>query len=77
MGLGDAKLAFLAGLFLNPISAIVAFTLSFIIGAVSGIMLMVFGKKTLKSQIAFGPFIIIGVAISFFFSNIINNFIIF
>ncbi len=77
MGLGDAKLAFLAGLFLSPISAVVAFTLSFIIGAIFGIILIVFGKKAFKSQIAFGPFMVIGTTAAFFFSDIIIKFLIF
>ncbi len=69
MGLGDAKLAFLIGLFLNPLLAIAAFMSAFIIGAVFGIILIGFGKKTLKSQIAFGPFLILGASIVFFFSS--------
>ncbi len=73
MGLGDAKLAFLIGLFLSPWLTFVAFTLAFIIGAVFGIILIILGKKTLKSQIAFGPFLILGTAIAFFFSNFINK----
>ncbi|MCX6813819.1 MAG: prepilin peptidase [Candidatus Azambacteria bacterium] len=75
MGLGDAKLAFLVGLFLSPLSAAIAFTLAFIIGAVFGIILIGLGKKTLKSQIAFGPFLIFGTIIVFFLSDFINNFI--
>lgn len=71
MGLGDAKLAFLIGLFLSPVSATVAFTLAFIIGAAFGIILMGLGKKTFKSQIAFGPFLVLGAFIAFFFSNFI------
>ncbi len=74
MGLGDAKLAFLVGLFLSPLLAIIAFMLAFIIGAVFGIILIGLGKKSLRSQIAFGPFLVLGVAIAFFLSNFINNF---
>ncbi len=77
MGLGDAKLAFLIGLFLSPLLAIVAFMLAFIIGAVFGIILIGLGKKSLKSQIAFGPFLVLGVTIAFFLSDFINNFLIF
>jgi len=71
MGLGDAKLAFLIGLFLSPLLAIVAFMLAFIIGAVFGIILIGLGKKSLKSQIAFGPFLVLGATIAFFLSNFI------
>ncbi len=74
MGLGDAKLAFLIGLFLSPLLSIAAFMLAFVIGAASGIILIGLGKKTLKSQIAFGPFLVLGATITFFFSDFIINF---
>ena len=84
MGLGDAKLAFLIGLFLSPLSAATTFILAFVLGAASGIMLIVLGqifpdyrKWGMKSQIAFGPFLVLGVFIAFFFSDFINNFLIF
>jgi len=75
MGLGDAKLAILVGLFLGPIATFAALTLAFVIGAVFGIILIALGKKTLKSQVAFGPFLAVGATIAFFFSSLINNFI--
>ncbi len=74
MGLGDAKLAFLIGLFLSPLLAIAAFMLAFIIGAVFGIILIGLGKKSLKSQIAFGPFLVLGATIAFFLSDFIIKF---
>lgn len=74
MGLGDAKLAFLIGLFLSPLSAVVAFVSAFVIGAVFGIILIGLGKKTLRSQIAFGPFLVLSATISFFLSDFIINF---
>ncbi|MDO8676386.1 MAG: prepilin peptidase [Candidatus Azambacteria bacterium] len=77
MGLGDAKLAILIALFLNPLSTAVALTLAFIFGAIFGIILIGFGKKTLKSQVAFGPFLVIGAIIAFFLSDLILNFVVF
>ena len=74
MGFGDAKLAFLIGLFLSPLLAVAAFVIAFIIGAVFGIILIGLGRKSLKSQIAFGPFLVLGAAIAFFFSNFIIKF---
>jgi prepilin signal peptidase PulO-like enzyme (type II secretory pathway) len=74
MGLGDAKLAFLIGLFLSPLLTIVAFISAFIIGAAFGIILIGLGKKTLKSQVAFGPFLVLGATIAFFLSDFIINF---
>jgi len=82
MGLGDAKLAVLIALFLNSLLAVVAFTLAFIIGAAFGIMLIglskIFShykKWGMKSQIAFGPFLVLGAFIAFFFSDFIIRFI--
>lgn len=71
MGLGDAKLAVLIGLFLSPLLAIIAFISAFIIGALCGIILIVLKKRSLKSQIAFGPFLAFGATIAFFFSDFI------
>lgn len=78
MGLGDAKLAFLIGLFLNPLLATVAFVSAFIIGAAFGIILIGLGgvfpsyrKWGMKSQIAFGPFLVLGAFLAFFFSDFI------
>ena len=77
MGLGDAKLAFLIGLFLGP-WALTAFISAFTIGAAFGIILIALGKICpdyrklgMKSQIAFGPFLVLGAFIAFFFSNFI------
>lgn len=74
MGLGDAKLAILIGLFLGPVGTFTAITMAFVIGAVFGIILIMLGRKTLKSQVAFGPFMAVGTAVAFFFSNIIIKF---
>ncbi|MBI2446404.1 MAG: prepilin peptidase [Parcubacteria group bacterium] len=82
MGLGDAKLAFLIGLFFSPVSTVAALIAAFVIGAVFGIILLALGaifprykKWGMKSQIAFGPFLVIGATIAFFFSNFIYKFI--
>ena len=57
MGLGDVKLAFLMGLVLGWPNILLALFLSFLSGAIVGIFLIVLGKKGLKSQIPFGPFL--------------------
>lgn len=57
MGLGDVKLAFLMGLALGWPSILIALFLSFMSGAIVGIGLIAVGKKGLKSQIPFGPFL--------------------
>lgn len=69
MGFGDVKLAFLLGLFLGWPSLLVALFFAFSLGAVSGLALIVFKKKGLKSEVPFAPFLIMGTAIAFFFGS--------
>jgi prepilin signal peptidase PulO-like enzyme (type II secretory pathway) len=77
MGLGDAKLSFLIGLFLNPISSLVAFNSAFISGAIYAIILLVIGKKSLESKIALGPFLVLGAITAFLLDFLINKIFIF
>lgn len=67
MGLGDVKLAFLLGLLLGYPGILVGLYAAFLTGATAGVILMMVGKKTLKSTIAFGPFLIIGTMIALVF----------
>jgi leader peptidase (prepilin peptidase) / N-methyltransferase len=64
MGFGDVKLAVLMGLLLGFPNVLAALFLAFFFGAIIGIILMVFNKKSLKSEIPFGPFLITGTFIS-------------
>ena len=57
MGLGDVKLAALMGLILGWPNICLALFLSFLSGAIIGLVLIALGKKTIKSQIPFGPFL--------------------
>lgn len=73
MGAGDIKLAFLMGLILGWPNILVALFFSFFTGAAAGIGLIIAKKKTLKSEVPFGPFLIFGtIAALFFGQNIIN-----
>lgn len=73
IGLGDAKLAFALGLFLNPLSAFSMVVFSFWIGALVSVLLLLVqslvkgGKKplpfsslqlTIKSEVPFAPFLV-------------------
>jgi len=69
MGFGDAKLAFFMGLFLGWPNILVALFIAFILGGIIGIMLIIARKKSLKSQVPFGPFLIAGTFISFFWGD--------
>lgn len=59
MGFGDVKLSFLIGLVLGwPQRILIAFFLAFLTGGLLGGILVLLGKKRLKDQIPFGPFLI-------------------
>jgi leader peptidase (prepilin peptidase)/N-methyltransferase len=78
MGLGDAKLALGIGWLLGLFKGILALLLSFWAGALVGIFLLFFFKKeySIKSRIPFGPFLILGTIIAFFFGDVIIKLII-
>lgn len=82
IGLGDGKLALGIGWFLGLSLGASAILISFWIGAIISIILMLFfslnskGKRiTMKSEIPFGPFLILGIIIMFFFNLNVFNFI--
>lgn len=64
MGLGDVKLAFLLGLLLGYPGIIVGLYAAFLTGAGAGVILMMAKRKTWKSRVAFGPFLILGTVIT-------------
>ncbi|MEA3355291.1 MAG: prepilin peptidase [Patescibacteria group bacterium] len=64
MGFGDVKLAFLMGLVLGWPLIIVSYFIAFLTGAGVGVILILIGNKKLKSKIAFGPFLLLGMLIS-------------
>ncbi|MEX2052565.1 MAG: prepilin peptidase [Candidatus Paceibacterota bacterium] len=67
MGLGDAKLALGLGYMLGLGRALSAVVMSFWIGAIVGIFLMVIKNQKIKSEIPFAPFLVLGTALAFFF----------
>jgi prepilin signal peptidase PulO-like enzyme (type II secretory pathway) len=71
MGGGDIKVAFFMGLFLGFPKILVALFFAYLIGAIIGIGLILAKKKTLKSEVPFGPFLIVGTFISLFWGNIL------
>lgn len=87
IGLGDGKLALGIGFFLGLSGGLTAIVLSFWIGAVVSLILLYLsrflksknllfkGKElTMKSEIPFGPFLILGTALVFFCDVSIVNF---
>lgn len=75
MGMGDVKLAGAIGLLLGFPSSLIAFMAAFIIGAVWGVGLILFRKKSPKDAVPFGPFLVLGVFFALFFSNAIFDII--
>jgi len=71
MGVGDIKLAFFMGLFLGFPDILVALFFAFLIGGIIGIGLILAKRKTLKSEVPFGPFLVTGTFIALFWGKII------
>ena len=74
LGFGDVEIAFFMGLFLGFPNIIVALFLAFFSGALVGIVLMIFKKKTLKSELPFGPFLVTATLFSLFFGQPLIDF---
>jgi leader peptidase (prepilin peptidase)/N-methyltransferase len=74
MGMGDVKLSFFMGLFLGFPKILIALFLAFFIGALVGIVLIASGRKGLKSEIPFGPFLVTATFSALFFENQIIDF---
>jgi len=71
MGLGDVKFAVLGGMLVGLKLSLIWLFVAFLTGAVIGIILILGKKAGLKSQIAFGPFLIIAIPITLVFGNVI------
>jgi prepilin signal peptidase PulO-like enzyme (type II secretory pathway) len=68
MGLGDVKLALFMGLFLGKM-VIMAFYVAFIAGAVVALVLVIFKKADRKTLVPFGPFLILGIVVTWFWGQ--------
>jgi leader peptidase (prepilin peptidase) / N-methyltransferase len=69
MGVGDIKLVFLMGIMLGFPGILVSLFLAFLIGSLVGLFLISLSRKTFKSEIPFGPFLIIGLWLAFFWAE--------
>ncbi|KKS11777.1 MAG: putative type IV leader peptidase/N-methyltransferase [Candidatus Daviesbacteria bacterium GW2011_GWB1_41_5] len=69
MGWGDVKYVFFLGLVLGFPGALAAVFLSFIMGALFALVLMVLKKKTIKETIPFGPFLSLGAGLILLFGK--------
>ena len=73
MGFGDVKLAFFMGLFLGWPDILVGLFAAFMLGGIMGMGLIAYGKKTMKSQVPFGPFLVTGTFIAMFLGDKITE----
>ncbi len=71
MGFGDIKLSFLIGLILSFPTVVLALYIAFLTGGSTGIILILWRKKSLTSKVPFGPFLVIGCLISLFLGDLI------
>lgn len=69
MGFGDVKLAILLGLILGFPIILVGLFLAFFIGAIIGLIIIFSGKKGLKSEVPFAPFLITGTILAMFWGQ--------
>lgn len=69
MGWGDVSLAFFMGLFLGFPNILLALFLAFMLGALVGIVLIIFGRKKMKSQVPFAPFLVWATFIALFWGE--------
>lgn len=73
MGEGDIYLSGILALFLGPMLSLVMLFISFLTGAIVGVILVSMGRKRITQVIPFGPFLIIGFSISYLVGfNLIN-----
>lgn len=69
IGGGDVKLGFLAGVIVGWPKILFVLFFAYMIGAIASLILIAMKKKTWKSQIPFGPFLVAGILIVMFFSG--------
>jgi prepilin signal peptidase PulO-like enzyme (type II secretory pathway) len=73
LGAGDTQVGILMGMLLGWKLVIVAIMLSYIIGSLVSIFLLLAGKVTKKSTIPFAPFLVTGTFIAIFAGDYIIN----
>jgi prepilin signal peptidase PulO-like enzyme (type II secretory pathway) len=69
IGGGDVKLGFLAGAMVGWPKILFVLFFAYMIGAIASLILIATKKKTWKSQIPFGPFLVAGILLVMFFSE--------
>lgn len=70
MGWGDVWLGGVVGMIVGLPLVLFMLTLSFGVGALYGILAVLSGKKEMKSQVPFAPFLVVGTLLTFFLPQI-------
>lgn len=71
LGGGDLRIGAFLGLILGLKLTLVAVFLSYLIGSVISIGLMLTGRLTRKSQVPFGPFLVLGTLMALFYGDVL------
>lgn len=74
MGLGDVKFAILGGMLTGLRFNIIWLFIAFLTGGIVGIILILGRKAELKDQIAFGPFLILSIGLTFLLGETLLRF---
>ena len=74
MGFGDVKLALFMGFFLSWPNILVALAVAFGTGAIVGLALICLKRKTMRSEVPFGPFLVLGTLVAFLWGGQAGNF---
>ena len=69
MGMGDLKFLAALGLLFGWPDVLFIFMFASVIGAIVSLGLMLLGKKNMKSSVPFGPFLVTGAVLVFFFGE--------
>jgi prepilin signal peptidase PulO-like enzyme (type II secretory pathway) len=69
MGFGDVKLVFFLGLLTGFPGIVIALYAAFLTGAAVGVILVLIGKKRLKSHVPFGPFLVGGTVFALIYGH--------
>lgn len=70
MGGGDVKLGAMMGVYLG-LNVLLALFIGFLLGSIVGITMVILKKKSLKEPIAFGPFLVVGGFIAYFYGPVL------
>ncbi len=73
MGGGDVKLVFVLGLLVGGISTVVGLFIGFLSAAMVGMVLIASKRKGRRDMVPFGPFLLLGFWLAFFFGESIAD----